>query len=185
LLKLRGSNKLSDKNRQSTTAFKKTSKPDETKATIESKPSAKTKFVKVKLRVSALHNEKEDIQLSVQLSQTVLSLKQTLTEYIGVEPTNQRMFFGGKLLRDREKLRSHRLRKNVVIQVITKDVDEEKIKLHLENYLREKKSGEGATIVSAEIDNDADKATIVPVIESQPVDDSQNHANSGAITTIS
>ncbi len=100
--------------------------------------TSKNKTITVKLRVSALHNEQDDIKLNVNLSQTVLSVKQMLKEYINVEPLNQRMFFGGKLLKDKDRLKGHRLRKNVVIQVIIKDSDDDLIKAYLANYLKQK-----------------------------------------------
>jgi hypothetical protein len=84
---------------------------------VEQEPQA----IPIKFRVSTLvQDTNSDLKLTVTPSQTVASLKKQLCELTNIEPANQRMFFGGKLMRDKERLRVHKLKKNVVIQVIVR-----------------------------------------------------------------
>jgi hypothetical protein len=77
--------------------------------------------IPIKFRVSSLvQDTNSDLRLSVRSTQTVASLKQQLKEMTQIDTASQRMYFGGKLMRDKERLRVHKLKKNVVIQVIVR-----------------------------------------------------------------
>lgn len=160
------------------------------KSSNKKKPTA-AKSIPLKLRVSALHNEHEDIKLQVNLNQSVLSLKQALHEYIGVETSKQRMYFGGKQLKDRERLKVHKLRKNVVIQVITKNTDDSLVQLHLQNYLKQKESLESNQLVEKVNRNDeeinANNNNNNNIINSDclPVIESDNKVNEQIVITQS
>lgn len=59
--------------------------------------------------------------MTVNLNQSVLCVKRKLKELVNIEARNQRFYFGGKLMRDKDKLKAHKLKKNVVIQVIVRE----------------------------------------------------------------
>lgn len=83
--------------------------------------TAEEEAVMIKCRVSTLNEEvNSDLKVSVMPSQTVLSLKQQLQNMTNIQVSQQRLFFGGKMMRDKDRLRLHRLKKNVVIQVIVR-----------------------------------------------------------------
>jgi len=42
-------------------------------------------------------------------------------EVTGIDTSRQRLFFGGRLMKDRQKLGDHRLKKNVVVQAIVRE----------------------------------------------------------------
>ena len=71
----------------------------------------------IKLRVSSFNNE-NDIKLIVSPNQTVKELKKQLKDVIHTDDFNVRIYFGGKCLKEKDKLCSHNVRKNVVIQVV-------------------------------------------------------------------
>lgn len=75
----------------------------------------------IKLRVSNSNNE-NDMKVNVTNNQTVSQLKTQIKDLIQVETSSLRLYFGGKALKDREKLKAYKLRKNVVLQVIVKEV---------------------------------------------------------------
>ncbi len=75
----------------------------------------------IKVRVSNLNYNDQDLRLKVALNQSVRQLKVQVKEATGVEIAQQRLFFGGKLMKDRQKLGDHRLRKNVVVQAIVRE----------------------------------------------------------------
>ena len=79
--------------------------------------------IEVKVRVSAIHNEQGDLMLSVSLEQSVASLKKKLSEMLGVPGSQLRLFFGGRHMRDRERLGAHRLYAHVVLQVIVREIE--------------------------------------------------------------
>ena len=74
----------------------------------------------IKVRVSSLEYNENDVKLKVTSSQTVAQLKALLRDQVNIEPSSQRMFFGGKLMKDKDKLKAHKIRKNVVVQVIVR-----------------------------------------------------------------
>ena len=61
--------------------------------------------------------------LSVSLEQSVASLKKKLSEMLGVPGSQLRLFFGGRHMRDRERLGAHRLYAHVVLQVIVREIE--------------------------------------------------------------
>lgn len=77
--------------------------------------------IQIKLRIAQLNDDENDIKMVVHLNQTVLELKNKIKELTTVDTMNQRIYFGGKLLRDKEKLKVHRIRKNVVIQLVLRE----------------------------------------------------------------
>ena len=91
--------------------------------------STEDPLIPIKFRVSSLNQQtNSDLRLCVSPAQTVASLKQKLKEATQIDTHMQRMYFGGKLMRDKERLRVHKLKKNVVIQVIIrpeKEVEKE------------------------------------------------------------
>jgi hypothetical protein len=70
-----------------------------------------------------LSNTNEDIKLKVDTNQTVESIKQQIAQLKSIDPVNQRMFYGGKLLEDKQKIKLFRLRKNFVVQVFVRELD--------------------------------------------------------------
>lgn len=74
----------------------------------------------IKIRLSNAYNE-NDMKLTVTSVQTVAQLKAQVGELTRIEAQQQRLFFGGKLMKDKQKLRDHKLRKNVVVQVIVRE----------------------------------------------------------------
>ena len=75
----------------------------------------------IKVRMSNMAYSENELKVRVAATQTVRQLKRQVEEASGVSGERQRMFFGGKLLRDRQQLQVHRLRRNVVVQVIVRD----------------------------------------------------------------
>ena len=73
----------------------------------------------IKIRVSTLNND-SDLKLNVKPSQTIANLKQQVKELTEIEPSCQRMFFGGKLMRDKDRVKAYKLKKNIVVQVIVR-----------------------------------------------------------------
>lgn len=64
-------------------------------------------------------------------SENVLSVKKRLSDLYKIEPQAQRFFYAGRMMKDKEKLKSHKLKKNVVIQVIVREkvvLDEDEVK---------------------------------------------------------
>lgn len=103
----------------------KSNNNDKTEIESEKKVNSYNELFQVKLRVSSLSNEDEDIKLNVFLNQTVLSIKIQLKELVNIDPACQRFYFGGRLMRDKDKLKSHKIHKNVVIQVIIREKQEQ------------------------------------------------------------
>jgi hypothetical protein len=73
----------------------------------------------IKLRISTRHEN--DIKVSVKPNQTVASLKAYISENFHIEPCNQRLFFGGKQLKDAKSIQKYRINKNFVVQVIVRE----------------------------------------------------------------
>ena len=88
---------------------------------LDEKVISENNIIPIKVRISSLNNDEDDIKLEVNLNQTVLNLKSQLFDLTNIDVLNQRIFFGGKLLRDKERLRNHKLYKNVVLQVIVRE----------------------------------------------------------------
>ena len=78
-------------------------------------------FFQIKVRLSHLAYNENELKLRVTASQTTRQLKQQIADATDVEPTRLRMFFGGKLMKDRQQLRVYKLRRNVVVQVIVRE----------------------------------------------------------------
>lgn len=70
----------------------------------------------IKIRLSNALND-DDIKIIISPNQTVYCLKMQIKEIANLDPAFQRMFFGGKPMKDREKLKMYNIYKNVVIQV--------------------------------------------------------------------
>ena len=79
--------------------------------------------LQIKLRVSSFNQDcsNSDIKMVVDLNETVSSVKRRLGELHNIDPHDQRLFFSGKLMRDKERLKAHKLKKNVVIQVVVRE----------------------------------------------------------------
>jgi hypothetical protein len=94
----------------------------ESNAAVENDTEAVNEQISIKVRVSSLTNESSDLKLTVSLNDTVLNLKQKLkTEHnVNLEPSEQRVYFGGRLLKDKDKLKTHKIKRNVVVQVIVR-----------------------------------------------------------------
>lgn len=108
---------------------KSKAKEEELAASALQRSNSIEEMFQIKIRISNHYNE-NDLKVKVTLNQTVGQLKAQLNEICNIEPSRQRMFFSGKLMRDRQKLRDHKLRRNVVVQVIVKELPvnvEEKI----------------------------------------------------------
>lgn len=60
--------------------------------------------------------------MHVSPDQTVFSLKSQLKELINLEQSNLRLFFGGKAMKDKDKLKIYKIYKNVVIQVAVNEI---------------------------------------------------------------
>ncbi|CAF0744482.1 unnamed protein product [Brachionus calyciflorus] len=87
-----------------------------------SKTEINSELLQIKLRVSSLvQDTNSDLKIMVNLNETILNLKQKLCDMKSIDVKNQRFFFGGRLMRDKDKLKNFNLRKNVVIQVIVRD----------------------------------------------------------------
>jgi hypothetical protein len=74
----------------------------------------------LKLRISNSNNE-NDVKINVSSNQTVASLKSQIKDLTNIDTFCQRIYFGGKTLKDKEKLKIYKLRKNVVVQVIVRE----------------------------------------------------------------
>ncbi|RMZ98019.1 ubiquitin domain-containing 1 [Brachionus plicatilis] len=84
--------------------------------------------IQIKLRVSSLAQDtNSDLKFMAGLNDTVLSLKQKLHDTKSIDAKNQRFYFGGRLMRDKDKLKSYKIKKNVVIQVIVREQDQREI----------------------------------------------------------
>lgn len=84
--------------------------------------------IQIKLRVSSLiQDTNSDLKFMVNLNQTVLSLKQKLHQSNSIDVKNQRFYFGGRQMRDKDKLKIYKVKKNVVIQVIVRELDQGEI----------------------------------------------------------
>ncbi len=77
--------------------------------------------IQIKVRVSNLNYNDQDLKFKIILSQTVRQLKNQIMEVTGIDTSRQRLFFGGRLMKDRQKLGDHRLKKNVVVQAIVRE----------------------------------------------------------------
>lgn len=62
-----------------------------------------------------------DVKMTVNLDESVLSSKKRLYDSYKIEPSHQRFYFAGKLMKDKERLRAYKLKKNVVIQVVVRE----------------------------------------------------------------
>lgn len=71
----------------------------------------------IKLRLST-HSDENDVKFDVYPSQRVLELKAKVKEAFNIEPSDQKMYFGGKQLHDKDRLKAYRLKENIVVQVI-------------------------------------------------------------------
>ena len=71
----------------------------------------------IKLRLST-HSDENDVKFDVYPSQRVLELKNKVKQTFNIEPINQKMYFGGKQLHDKDRLKAYRLKENIVVQVI-------------------------------------------------------------------
>ena len=71
----------------------------------------------IKLRLST-HSDENDVKFDVFPSQRVLELKAKVKEAFSIEPVDQKMYFGGKQLHDKDRLKAYRLKENIVVQVI-------------------------------------------------------------------
>ena len=80
-----------------------------------------SKILPIKIRISSLSNQEDDIKLEVNLNQTVLALKSQIFDLTKIDATNQRIFFRGKLMRDHQKLKFHKIYRNVVLQCIVRE----------------------------------------------------------------
>lgn len=119
-------NNLTDKNEPSSESSspnlkkknkKKSVNDNENKSEINSNEQ-----IQIKLRVSSIvQDTNSDLKFLVSLNQSVLSLKQKLCESKSIDVKNQRFYFGGRLMRDKDKLKNYNIKKNVVIQVIIRD----------------------------------------------------------------
>ncbi len=74
----------------------------------------------LKLRISNSNNE-NDVKINVSSNQTVASLKSQIKDLTNIDTFCQRIYFGGKTLKDKERLKIYKLRKNVVVQVIVRE----------------------------------------------------------------
>ncbi len=74
----------------------------------------------LKLRISNSNNE-NDVKINVSSNQTVASLKSQIKDLTNIDTLCQRIYFGGKTLKDKERLKIYKLRKNVVVQVIVRE----------------------------------------------------------------
>lgn len=99
----------------------KKSKQKEDEETSLQRSNSIEEMFQIKIRVSNLNYNENDLKLKVTSNQTVGQLKAQLNEMTNIEIKLMRMFFGGKLMKDRQKLRNHRLRRNVVVQVIVRE----------------------------------------------------------------
>lgn len=82
---------------------------------ISESAKAAKKQLQLKFRFSGNFDE---LKLTLSPSETVEVVKQRIAKIHSIEPVNQRMYFGGKLLKDKQKLKALGLKKNFVIQVI-------------------------------------------------------------------
>ena len=107
---------------QGSTSFAFESKPavDRSEQSPLSRSNSIEETFPIKVRVSSLEYNENDVKLKVTSSQTVGQLKALLSAQVNIEPSLQRMFFGGKLMKDKDKLKTHKIRKNVVVQVIVR-----------------------------------------------------------------
>lgn len=80
----------------------------------------------IKIRISNQYNE-NDLKVKVSLNQTVGQLKSQVSDLFHIEPYQQRIFFSGKLMKDKQKLKDHKLKRNVVVQVIVRDIKNENV----------------------------------------------------------
>lgn len=107
---------------------KNKSKSKESDPNLKRSSSIEEMF-QIKTRVSNLNYNENDLKLKVTSNQSVAQLKSQLSEMLtDVEPSQMRMFFGGKLMKDKQKLKDHKLRRNVVVQVIIRDLKVVKIR---------------------------------------------------------
>jgi hypothetical protein len=74
----------------------------------------------IKLRISKLCND-EDAKIRTNGEQTFSQIKQLISDRFNIEVSQQRLFFGGKRLKDNDKVKNHRIRRNIVIQVIVRE----------------------------------------------------------------
>lgn len=121
--KLRFSRYKNTNNLIGSTSFAFESKNPKSKETDESKlqrSNSQDETFQIKIRLSNAYNE-NDMKLTVTTVQTVAQLKAQVSEMASVDASQQRMFFGGKLMKDKQKLRDHKLRRNVVVQVIVRE----------------------------------------------------------------
>jgi hypothetical protein len=114
-------------NKKSSAKMQKNSKNNQEALAHNSAPKNESKIIAIKLRISSLSNQEDDIKLEVDLNQSVLALKSQINELKKIEPINQRIFFRGKLMRDHQKLKYHKVYKNVVLQCIVRETQKQSI----------------------------------------------------------
>ncbi|OQR71328.1 ubiquitin domain-containing protein 1-like [Tropilaelaps mercedesae] len=80
----------------------------------ESEPYLSGEELIVKVRTST---QGPDMRLALRTGETILHAKRRLQATIGVDSSNQRWFFGGKLLQDKQKISETKLQFGHVVQV--------------------------------------------------------------------
>jgi len=108
---------LKKKQQEQHTGKEKVGKEMATLSDVSESAKGAKKQLQLKFRFSGCLDE---LKLTLSPSETVELVKQRIAKVYSIEPANQRMYFGGKMLKDKQKLKTLGLKKNFVIQVIVR-----------------------------------------------------------------
>lgn len=105
---------------------------DKSKPLEQAEQQQQPQSVQIKLRISSFDQDssKGDVKMTVNLSDSVLSVKKRINELYKIETADQRLYFSGRLMKDKERLKVHHLKKNVVIQVVVRE-NQEKVNVNV------------------------------------------------------
>lgn len=86
--------------------------------------------VHIRVRIST---DNSDLKITLRTLDTILFAKRHVHSIVGVEPSNQRWFFGGRLLHDKMTIEEARIPAMCVVQVIVSQLDGGKISPAIES----------------------------------------------------
>ncbi|XP_069756404.1 ubiquitin domain-containing protein 1 isoform X4 [Narcine bancroftii] len=104
-----------------------TEKCDEEATDVPDPPAHTKREFQLKVRLST----GKDVKLNASMADTIGQLKRQLHAEEGIEPSQQRWFFSGRLLTDKMRLQETKIQKDFVVQVI---VNETSLLLSLLSY---------------------------------------------------